>query len=77
VKHNGKNTAEFLIGRKQVLSAEVEEVLVWHSHLKEQKYYELQARNVKRVSYSLGITKAANYLLSVETQTAGSKSSND
>jgi hypothetical protein len=77
VKHNGKNTAEGLTGRKQVLPAEVEDVLVRHSHLKKQKYYQLRVKNVKHVSYSLGIGTTASYVLSVEKQAAGSKSSND
>jgi hypothetical protein len=57
-----------------MLPAEVEEVLIRHSHLKEQEYYELWAKNVKRVPYSLGVRKATSYRLSVEKYTAGSKS---
>jgi hypothetical protein len=46
-----------------MLLAGVEEVPVWHSHLKEQKYYELRAKNssVCHIAWEQGKQQVACY----------------
>jgi hypothetical protein len=73
VKSNGRNTIEALIGRKPVLSTEVEEELVLYCLVMEHKYYGFCAKDVKRVAYSLAVRNGARHPFSKEKETAGRK----
>jgi hypothetical protein len=75
VKINGRNTVEALIGRKPVLLTEVEEELVRYCLVMGHKYYGLCAKDVKRVTYSLGIRNGARHPFSREKETAGESGS--